>query len=314
MQIFPKPKPEKQLADKLATKTAERDKLANRLAEATATVSAAAATVTRLAVGGADDAALDQAETRLRALSDRVTTLRSALAEAEATVVTLTHELASLRDILQRASTAVEIETIANDLNQLVLLSDELFSKMALTAGRAATANVWDASGLRDYAINSRTQIPDAINVTVASLHYHRDRVLDGSARAVLYKPDQPVIETFVEPKVTRVFATTNICWTDHKGHVQTSGKYNDTDLPPAIAARALASGICRTIGSDVWKDFSGTQALCKPPVSECKNLDEDGADAGALAINTDTPSNAKSTKLDRGPVIEFRIPKEGLS
>jgi hypothetical protein len=309
MQIFQKANPEKQLADKLATKTAERDKLAGRLADATAAVIAATSAVTQLAVDGADDPALDGAETRLRALSDRATTLTSALLAAEAAVATFARDLSAHQDTVQRAATATEIEVMAHDLEKLTSLSDELFSKITKIAERGAAAQIWDANGLLSYAVATKCQLPAAIELVVRSYRERRDRVLDGRSPSTLTAPATArVVVAVKEPVVTRLLATKNVCWTDDEGKSKSAAKYNIVDLPPATAARALASDACREIGSELWKMWGNTRALSTPPISECTSLDADSAD---IPQRTDTPSDPRFQRVDRGPPITLHLPRE---
>jgi hypothetical protein len=309
MGLFQKSNPETQLVNKLEAKTTERDKLRARLSDAEAAVIAADSAAVELASQGADDASLDAAEAKQRAMSHRVSTLKTALAMAEADVAALEHDLAARRDTVERAATAAQIEQMAVNLELMVPQFQTLFDKTISIAGLAAASQVWDAAGLQNYATASRTQIPAAYELVARSLRERATRVLDGRSPAKLVEPDAPrPVVTVKEPVTRRLFATRNVCWADDAGQVKTAGKYNTVDLPPATAARALASDYCREIGSDLWKAWGNTKALSTPPAAECTSLDADG---GAAADATITPSDPQFTLVDRGPPITLHIAKE---
>jgi hypothetical protein len=312
MALFQRGDRHRQMALNLTAKTAERDKIAARIAIAEAAVVTAASHATQLAVAGADDGALGAAEGKLRALADRVTTLKGALIEAEATVAALDGELAVHLDAKQRSETATEIEIMAHDLEQLTSLSDELFSKIAEITGRGVAAQIWDLQGLLAYSIASKSQLPAAIEVSVRALRDHRNRVLDKRSPATLTKPAAPRIVTAVrDPVVTRLFTTRNICWTDGDGKVQSAGKYNVVDLPVETAKRALASDACREIGSELWKAWGNTKAPLKPPIAECVSVEAGGGNTAEVVPLSAQPNDARFTKIDRGPPVILQIPRE---
>jgi len=309
MALFQKATPATQMASRLEAKTAERDKLRNRLTEAVNAVAERRRTAQRLALDGANDSALDQAEASSRTAQDRVSTLTSALAESDDHVTALEHDLADLRDKAQRAATAAEIEEKATKLEELMPQFASLFEQMiAITKDDAATLENWDATCLNKYAADSNLQIPAAIELVARSYRDRRDRVLDGRAAATLTKPPTPIPVIAVKTSpTTKLFATKKVCWTTAEGELVSAGKYNVVDLPSVTAVRALASGACQELGSELWKSWGNTVPISTPPVSECTNLDLDGP----AAVTAIIPSDPQFTRIDCGPVVELRIPRE---
>src|SRR5450631_1993290 len=115
MALFTKD-PLKQLTTDLASKNAERGKLVARLADAVAAVDSATLEATQFAVDGADDRTLDVAEAKVRNLSDRVSTLKAALARLGTTIITIDGDHAAALDKKTRGETAVTVEGWATRL------------------------------------------------------------------------------------------------------------------------------------------------------------------------------------------------------
>jgi hypothetical protein len=297
--------PVKTLAADLAGKIVERDRLVGRLADAVAAVSSATLAATALAVDGADDKELDRAESKLRALSDRVTTLQSALVKVESTVATLEREYADHLDQKTRRETSVECEAMAARIEKLGRAIAPLMTELAEVTGRASSAEIWDARGLNTFAQNCVLQIPDGVGLVASATREHGTRVVAGlERRATLLAPTVPAkTVAVVPPAVVRVFATKPVMWTDAQGQRQTAGKYSDIDLPPKVAKAALASGVCREIGSDVWRQWSGSKGFANPDPSECENLD-----LVSDVVKTDAVIDGQFTRIDRGKPFEVSV------
>jgi hypothetical protein len=312
MAIFQK-NPEKQMASNIADKKAELAKIVGRLADAEAAVVAATSAATQLAVTGADDAALDAAETKMRASTDRVATLRRGLVEAEATVATLMREQAEHLDAKTRRETAAEVEAMAADIEEVDQELAPLIARLAEITARAQIAQIWDARGLNTFAEACRVQIPVGIALMARSMREHATRVLDGRERASLLKADPPRAAVVVkETPVVRVFTLKPISWTDASGQLTTMTKLVDVDLPPAIAARALAIGACVPLDNAIRKQWANTRPQSHPDPESCTNLDAGGTNAGLAVVAAQSqPSDPRFQRIDRGPVIELRVSKE---
>jgi len=292
---------------------ANRDRLTAKLAESEQGVIERKAAAQALARDGADDATLTAAEDKLRAAQDRMQSIASARIEVEQQLAELDREQAQLADIKTRAETATEIELMAAKLERLTPQFDAHFEQILEIANHAAASGIWDGAALANYANASRIQISAAFEMTAKSLRERRDRVLDGRSPSTLTKPDAPRAAVAVaEPPVVRVFTTKNISWTTAEGQ-KTAGKFNDVDLPPETAQRALASGICQPIGGELWRQWSGTKALVSPPVAECTALDavDVGGTAEVIPLNADMPTDPRFQRVDRGPPVILRVPRE---
>jgi hypothetical protein len=299
--------PAKAMAADIAGKTAERDTLIARLAAAEDAVVSATSAATQFAMSGSDDTVLDRAESKVLAARERVSTLKAALARLGATIIALENAYAEHKDKTIRRATARECEVMADDLEAVGRDINPILERMVAITQRASSAQVWDAVGLNTFVESSRGQIPAAIAALALALREHGLRTLDGrEARPTLLTAPAPAATVnVVEPPVVRVFAAKNIAWTDAAGQRRTAGKYNDADLPPSVAKAALASGVCREIGSDIWRQWSGSKGFAHPDPSECEDLDivADVVKADAAVI-----IDAKFERIDRGGPFEATI------
>jgi hypothetical protein len=304
MALFTKD-PLKQLTTDLASKNAERGKLVARLADAVAAVDSATLEATQFAVDGADDRTLDVAEAKVRNLSDRVSTLKAALARLGTTIITIEREHAAALDKKTRGETAVTVEGWATRLEEIAEEIAPLISELADITAKASDAEIWDANGLAVFSKACTSQIPDGCGLVARSVREHAVRVHTGLARATLLQAAPPRATVAVaEPVVSKVFTTENVSWTDAQGQTRTAGKYSDIDLPVATAKRALASGICREIGGDLWRAWSGSRGFAHPDPSECTNLD---SIAEVIKLN-DAPIDAQFVRIDRGKPFEVSV------
>jgi hypothetical protein len=305
MALFQKA-PEKQMAADIGAKIIERDKLVGRLADAENAVDTATLAATALAVDGATDDVLDKAESKLRALSDRVTTLRAALVKLGTTIVGLENAYAEHQDKTRRRETARQCEKMADDLEEVAKDIDPIFERMVEITSRAAAGQIWDAAGLHSYAESSKGQIPAAIAAVAQAIRQHGIRVVANMERATLLQAEAPrATVAVVEPVVSRVFTLQNVKWTDHDGRLMTISKFADVDLPVETAKRALASRACAPTDSDVRRQWAGNRAVTHPPADECVSID------GADIVKLDTPIvDATFTRIDRGSPYQASIRK----
>ena len=296
---------EKTMAADLAARVAEREKLIARLADAENAVVDATSAATALAVNGADDTALDKAESKILALRERVTTLRAGLAQLGTKIIALENAYAEHLDATTRRQTAVACQAMADDLEEVAKDIDPILERMVEITERAASAQIWDAAGLHTYAASSKAQIPAAIAAVATALRQHGIRVVAKIERATLLTAEAPSKTTVIAtPPVVRLFSTEKIKWTGDDGQLKTLSKFSDCDLPPAVAARALASRACAPTDSDVRRQWAGTRATTHPDPSECVSLD------GADIVKLDAPIDATFERLDRGPAYLAEIRK----
>ncbi len=235
--------PEKRLARDLDAARASRDGLVTRLTAAELAVTERRTAAQRLARDCADDAMLDAAEAELRRAQDRVSTLTAALAETERQVSALERARDDAADKKRRAETAAAIEKLAQDLTQAAAAFDTGSSQLAETCSRIAPI-VLDCYGLQAFAMNARAEVPAAVQMITGILKDRARSTLAGTAPAAL-----PKVETIPEPvqlpppKTETVFFLRAAKWKDAEGKTRLIPKWSDAELPPAIAARALAVG-----------------------------------------------------------------------
>jgi hypothetical protein len=192
--------PEKKLARDLTAARSTRDKLAEGLEAAEATVTERRAAAQRLARDNADDGALDVAEAALRGAQDRVSTLSAALAEPEQQVIALERARDDLVDKKLRIETASAIEKLAQEIIEAGTKFDIGATALAETSCKVA-AIVLDGHGLQAFAMNARVEVPAAVTMIVGILKDRARATLAGTAPAALPKaePEQVIVPS---PKV----------------------------------------------------------------------------------------------------------------
>jgi hypothetical protein len=102
----------------LKHKQAARQKLANRVSAAEASLAEKRAIAERLAMAGATNAKLDRADATMRAVEERAKTLRAALAEYDEQLVSTERALADAKAQRDRDATAAAIEAMAAAIEQ----------------------------------------------------------------------------------------------------------------------------------------------------------------------------------------------------
>jgi hypothetical protein len=128
----------------------------------------------------------------------------------------------------------------------------------ALTAGAAGAAA-------------AASEVRNSCRVNERALRAGGGRILAGPPVPLTKAPaPAPVVETKV------VFPVENVCWSQD-GEDKTAARYVQLRLPLAIAAKAIAAGVCDEFGSDraqrLRSAFGG--AAWSPPVAKCVDLDK---------------------------------------
>jgi hypothetical protein len=268
--------PQKAAEKKLADTRASRDALAARLAAAQGAVVECTTALQRLAVEGADDAALAAGEATLRDTERRVSTLTPAVAEIEKLLATLEADRAEANDKKTRAATNAEVLALADELVEAGASYDASTAILAEVSTRALAVS-FEANGLAVFTASSRIEVAAAIPVIGEVLRQHGRRVLDGSEPAAFPTPEVPfVADVVVQPVTKQVFCMKQVKWTTPEG-LRFAPKYAILELPPDVADRALALKACTPIPGDAWAAYKGTYV----PFShhrEAINLDIDTA------------------------------------
>jgi hypothetical protein len=290
---FFKSTPEKQLI----TATGARDKLIARLADAEIAVFDLRAAAEQLAIDGATDNELDTAEAKTRSLADRTATLRAALTQSEMQVSNLERERDELADRKQRDETAAEAELLAREVIAAAAAFDVAAAALATVTTRAIPT-VYEASGLNNLAAICRTEVPAASDLIAKLLRVHAASVLAGTAPAKMRKSDAPLIAPMVvKPPTVTLFALRPIKFRNTSGELIVTQKFQDTELPPKAAKRALELGVCVRLSDPLRKAHHG--ATPGHPRADLA-LDLDSAEPEHKPVEP-IKSSSPFTTIDRG-------------
>ena len=106
-----------------------------------------------------------------------------------------------------------------------------------------------------------------------------RDRAratIAGSAPATL--PGAVVESKPLPPPTTeRIFVIRHVKWTDDSGQLCLAPAMTDAELPIAVAARALKSGVGVQMTDPRRRKLGGNRASRMPDATFCESLDADG-------------------------------------
>lgn len=236
-----------------------RDRLMRRLAEARSTVELASGALQAAARDGADDAALGAGEAKLHEAETRASTLAPALAETLELVERLERELSHLAETKQRGETAAAIERYVRNLENSAELFNAAMAALVESASHAAIVTR-DADGLKNFASHVLVEVPPVITMTIAMLRRCASEVVSGAAAAAMPTAETPFVHKVpLVPTTTRVFTSRAISWTDAAGQLRLCQRYQDADLPPGVAERALKAGICLTMDNPARRKFRGS-------------------------------------------------------
>jgi septal ring factor EnvC (AmiA/AmiB activator) len=137
----------------------------------------------RLAKEGAPDGSLDKAETALRAAEDRTVTLRAALAETDADIVSIDKQIADAADLKSRIETVAKINKLISELQSSGKSMDGSAANLTECTARAAEFS-FSASGLNSFAMRVRVEMPDAIRLISEDLRFSAVQILNGKVMA----------------------------------------------------------------------------------------------------------------------------------
>src|SRR5258706_872284 len=310
MAIF-RTSPEKTLQRDRDAAMANVDRLAAKLNDAEADVTASKTAVQRAALDG-DDGALDIVETAERAALHRLSTINAAHEAAAKLLALLESQIAELLDKKQRATTSAELLAMAGDLEQANESTTIAMTALADIATRSAVF-LFDAKGLQFFATSALTQIPEATSYIAMLLRERARLVLDGTAPATLPEAEAAFVPTTpVKPVVRRLFSLKPISWTDANGDLRVAQRWTDIDLPLACADRAIAANACVEMNDPARSQQTLRQWPGHPNPANCFNLDEPGTAAKADVVDEQPrePDEVHSAfqPLDRGQPFHMRI------
>ncbi len=300
--------PDKRLTRDLEAACASRDNLLERLKAAEAAIPERRAAAQRLAVDGADDAALDRAEDDLRKAQDRVATLSAALDEVKAQIVVFEKEQAERADKKQRQATAGEIEQIGMEFNTAVGANLDAAIARAIDASRRMSDIVLDAHPLTALLMNVRRDLSPAVAMISRDAEARKQATLAGSAPPTLSKAPPALVE-MPEPALEllqQFFVLQPGIFTDAAGATRRVPRFSFAELNPQQAAHAIRmGGVCEPADPRV-KEFKKLRAGAtqQPPEPHlCQDWDSGSPPRGdaELVIHSKFVQSSPFQPLDRG-------------
>jgi len=302
-----------------AAAISKRDGLAERLAAAEIEIAGSRAAVDKLARDAADDSELDAALSRKRIAEDKAAALAAALANASKVVADLEAQAAAAADKRTRAATAQAIEQIARNLETLGAEFDNVCTRYAAEAKRAADI-VLDAAPLASYLATAATETRPAGVMLGEVLRHQAALVLNGTAKAALPMPEKtPPRPRLVEaPKLERVFAMKHLCFTEPDGTLRRHPKMTFVDLSPEHARRALSLAWAIPMNDERARKLNGAYGTQIPVLAWCCDLNS--GQAAASQVVDVTPSRAVAPPMksqgfgnfepmDRGKPFNILVP-----
>ena len=305
MAIFTKSDPAAQAQRDLDAAHANRDNLTERLRVAGLAFSERRVEAVKLARNGGTDAALDAAESKLRAAEDRISTLNDALADFAQQIAALEKAVADHTDKKTRQATAATIEALGARLEKSAKSFDAAVAELADVCA-ALSPVIIDAAGLAQFAASVRTETPPAIALIMGIIKNRIAATLAGNAPASLPRePEAPPVSKLVASSPTKtIFLLHAVKFRDAVGMQQCVQKLNMLSLPLALAECALEFKHAIETVDPRCRKMNQTFGAIAPHPDHCIDLD-----ALLTGIASTTPSPRTNVfrdfeALDRGPPI----------
>jgi hypothetical protein len=190
-------------AEKTLQKTLDAAKsIAARLVTAKTLLAEHHARANELARDNADDATLDEAESKIRTAQIRVDTLSAALTETDQQILQLEQELVAVADRKQREAAAFEIEKAAAGFASAA--ADAVRSLNALALHTEAMGRFLpDAADLHSFALRAKAELPGSIEMLLMLARHYTDAVLAGHNKTTLPALEAPAPTVQTQPAPT---------------------------------------------------------------------------------------------------------------
>jgi len=222
----------------LRDKQAERQKLADRLNRTAAALFEKRAVAERLAVAGAANAQLDRAEASMRAVEERTTALRAALAEFDEQIVATERALADARAQRDRNMAADGIEAMAAAIERAVPGFDAGAAALvgAVTNG---ASSVPEARRFSTSVDALRREVLAAADLVCWELRSAAVRTRAGNANDTLGAPAEP--EQPLPPEIERqmIYTLNPLLWREGE-EVRRVPAFVLVELPKRLLPAAL--------------------------------------------------------------------------
>lgn len=230
--------PIKRLEAVLRDKRSQRENIAERLSVTETLIAEKRAAVQHLAISGAGDGELDQAERDVRASEDRGKTLEGALEQIADAITQGENELSEVIEQRDRDEVAGALEAMAEAIKQ----SHPKFSEAAQQLSQAisgSAASVPETEGLVNFLQGTRDQVASAVAMVDAELRLRARDVRAGAAGFTKRLAEtKPPVKQLHFPR-EHVYALNALKWTEN-GTVKTCPAFAQVNLPVDLVQVAL--------------------------------------------------------------------------
>jgi hypothetical protein len=288
--------------DPIASARDSKSKLVDRLAAAELAIIEKKEAVKKLAIDGADDAALDKAESAVRAAQDRIGTLTVAIREVENNISVLEAEQAKAADDALRAKTVAELEVIGKDLTKAAADFDDAAGQLAKIAERIG-GFIPEGMGLSNFCQVAKIEVPPTVVMLKTLIQSHASSVVAGSGRATLPQlvSAAPAWQPPPSPAMVTVVSIKNIAWENSPGFIRTVHPGYEVELSPSLSRHALSIGAVVQRDDPRAKFHVANRKPTVPILENCIGLD----DASQVAIaDAAEPRGGKVEPIRKSPSI----------
>jgi hypothetical protein len=173
--------------------------------------------------------------------------LATALTAADTAVVAAEEQLVGAQDAEQRAASVAELSGLINHIESAGLPFKAALRDLVGLLNRGGEIS-HDAKAVAGLFGQLGLDADQLLNTATVALDHHAKQIGAGLGRATLSRP-QPVRVAVAKPTTTSVLLQYASEWTDHLGAMQRAAAGFDIELQPAVAHKAIVSGIA--ISSD---------------------------------------------------------------
>jgi hypothetical protein len=190
-----------------------------------------------------------------------------------------------------------------------------------IVSGGRVRENIPYDMGLADLFAKLQIEIPVSVKMNLDELKHRVSQVRTGTA--TLFRPAPAPIPLPPPAPTTQVTTLKAIAWLDQAGMVQTAGRAEDVDLPPALAKHAVkinaACGMTDPRRRTIKEGFG--VKVGKPLYRNCVRLSDDmpddvDAEPFVQPVLRSVPPNTidpRFTPMDRGPPKQMSVARNDL-
>jgi hypothetical protein len=214
-----------------------------------------------------------------------------ALAVQQAKIAEVEQKLAGERAAAERK---VASEKLARDLDGFEQALPVFLEAARRLVGAAEPIHFnFEMTQLAAFLSSTSSQAEVAAAFSLQELRGMVTAIAGGAAPIPPKKPEPvPVAVPEPVPETRRMFALRQIKWKDATGRQCYGQQFEDCDLPPATAAKALACGAVTSLGDDRRKQFRGSRGghHVNPNMPDLLDLDALEGWSGARHASFDDP------------------------